>query len=396
MAFGHTHQYFVRGSRSMVYEEYVDKIHILKKHQGMFDLVSTELYVSTAINDNKIVELMYWPLAADIFTQYSPTQILLGPSIISQQGCHYVQALARLALRLAGASWALNAPEDYRNRAFGPATGGRIVERCDLDEWTHSRMSGIVRILESLHTIFVWIYLYRLTVTFYGIPAALGEIHWSLETSSLFDGIIGAAVQMFFAYRIRMISTSWPVTLVSWAGSLLQLVFSVVITVVSPSVSVAEFTIKYGWVVQALLIVNLVVDIINTSALTFYLNRGRTGFKGNDLIIEKLTTWTIETGALTASLDWDLAFLRKIVFQLVFGDIEPLAPSFVKVYPPTFRQILAYEPGMPAVPLAFMSASSRLNQTLIWSWARLARGTVTKSAATFECKMGAFRYYRGI
>jgi hypothetical protein len=85
---------------------------------------------------------------------------------------------------------------------------------------------------------------------------------------------------MFFAYRIRMISTSWPVTLVSWAGSLLQLVFSVVITVVSPSVSVAEFTIKYGWVVQALLIVNLVVDIINTSALTFYLNRGRTGFKG--------------------------------------------------------------------------------------------------------------------
>jgi hypothetical protein len=92
MAFGHTHQYFVRGSRSMVYEEYVDKIHILKKHQGMFDLVSTELYVSTAINDNKIIELMYWPLAADIFTQYSPTQILLSPSIISQQGCHYFQA----------------------------------------------------------------------------------------------------------------------------------------------------------------------------------------------------------------------------------------------------------------------------------------------------------------
>ncbi|KAJ7241619.1 hypothetical protein C8J57DRAFT_1477715 [Mycena rebaudengoi] len=152
MAFGHTHQYFVRGSRSMVYEEYVDKIHILKKHQGMFDLVSTELYVSTAINDNKIIELMYWPLAADIFTQYSPTQILLGPSIISQQGCHYVQALARLALRLAGASWALNAPEDYRNRTFGPATGGRIVESCDLDEWTHSRMSGIVRLEEKRKT----------------------------------------------------------------------------------------------------------------------------------------------------------------------------------------------------------------------------------------------------
>jgi hypothetical protein len=54
MAFGHARQYFVCGSRSMVHEEYVDKIHILKKHQSKFDLVSTELYVLTAINDNKI------------------------------------------------------------------------------------------------------------------------------------------------------------------------------------------------------------------------------------------------------------------------------------------------------------------------------------------------------
>ncbi|KAJ7229490.1 hypothetical protein C8J57DRAFT_1251904 [Mycena rebaudengoi] len=39
MAFGHACQYFICGSRP---EEYMDKIHILKKSQGKFDLVSTE------------------------------------------------------------------------------------------------------------------------------------------------------------------------------------------------------------------------------------------------------------------------------------------------------------------------------------------------------------------
>lgn len=85
---------------------------------------------------------------------------------------------------------------------------------------------------------------------------------------------------MFFAYRIQTFSKSWPVTLVSWLGSLLQLACTIGVTVLSGEVSVAEFGVRYGWIVESLLIINLIVDIINTSALSYYLNRGRTGFKG--------------------------------------------------------------------------------------------------------------------
>ncbi|KAJ7146032.1 hypothetical protein C8R44DRAFT_863849 [Mycena epipterygia] len=170
-----------------------------------------------------------------------------------------------------------------------------------------------VWILESLHTIFAWIYIYRLTVTFYGVPAALGEAHWTLDTSSLFDGIIGACVQMFFAYRIRMFANSWPVTLVSWLGSLLQLSCTLGVTILSGEVSVAEFGVRYGWIVESLLIINLIVDIINTSALSYYLNRGRTGFKGTDQVLEKLVIWTIETGLITAVA----AAVQLILFKVM-------------------------------------------------------------------------------
>ncbi|KAJ7134455.1 hypothetical protein C8R44DRAFT_770513 [Mycena epipterygia] len=196
----------------------------------------------------------------------------------------------------------------------------------------------VVWILESLHTIFAWIYLYRLTVTFYGIPAALNEAHWSLDTSSLFDGIIGAIVQMFFAYRIRMFSDSWPVTLVAWLGSLLQLACTIGVTILSGQVSVAEFGARYGWIVEALLIINFIVDTINTSALTYYLQRGRTGFKATDLVVEKLVMWTIETGLITAVA----AAVQLILFKALPTSALWIGISlfYAKLYSNSFLAIL--------------------------------------------------------
>jgi len=195
-----------------------------------------------------------------------------------------------------------------------------------------------VWILESLHTIFAWIYIYRLTVTFYGIPAALGEAHWTLDTSSLFDGIIGACVQMFFAYRIRMFANSWPITLVSWLGSLLQLSCTLGVTILSGEVSVAEFGVRYGWIVESLLIINLIVDIINTSALSYFLNRGRTGFKGTDQVLEKLVVWTIETGLITAIA----AAVQLILFKVMPTSALWIGISlfYAKLYSNSFLAIL--------------------------------------------------------
>ncbi|KAJ7132477.1 hypothetical protein C8R44DRAFT_774091 [Mycena epipterygia] len=179
------------------------------------------------------------------------------------------------------------------------------------DPWWTKTLVYLVYIMESLHTIFSWMYIYRLTVTFYGVPAELGVVQWTLSASSLFDGLIGAIVQMFFAYRIQQFSKMWAITLVSWLGS---------------------FAIKFGWMITASLSINLIVDIINTAALSFYLQRGRTGFKQSDQILVKLVMWTVETGLVTAVA----AAVQLILVPLWIG----ISLFYAKLYSNSFLAIL--------------------------------------------------------
>ncbi|KAJ7112918.1 hypothetical protein C8R44DRAFT_233885 [Mycena epipterygia] len=86
------------------------------------------------------------------------------------------------------------------------------------------------------------------------------------------------------------------VTLISWLGSLLQLAANVGVTIISGEFSLAEFGARFNWIVEATLIINLAVDVINTAGLSYYLNRERTGVEQTDAILVKLVVWTVETG----------------------------------------------------------------------------------------------------
>ncbi|KAJ7112915.1 hypothetical protein C8R44DRAFT_233603 [Mycena epipterygia] len=206
------------------------------------------------------------------------------------------------------------------------------------DPWWTKALVYIVWILESLHTIFAWAYIYRLTVTFYGVPAALAADEWTLSASSLFDGIIGAIVQMFFAYRVRMFSNSWAITSVVWVGSLFQLACTLSITILTPRFSIAEFALRFGWLFEAALATNLIVDVINTGALSYYLSRGRTGFKSTDRVLEKLVTWTVETGLITAiAAALQLAFLKALPNTALWIGISLF---YAKLYSNSFLAIL--------------------------------------------------------
>lgn len=50
--------------------------------------------------------------------------------------------------------------------------------------------------MELLWTIAIWIYTYRIVVTFYGDLTALTAPHWTLSVSSASNGVIGALVQV--------------------------------------------------------------------------------------------------------------------------------------------------------------------------------------------------------
>ncbi|KAF7968444.1 hypothetical protein HWV62_30567 [Athelia sp. TMB] len=140
----------------------------------------------------------------------------------------------------------------------------------------------------------------KVTVSYYGVPAAIGAGDWTLNLSGFFDGLSGALVQSFFAHRIYVLSRRWYITFLSWALSLIACTATLAITILSFKLSIAEFAIKYIWLVKASLALLLVVDVLNTTALCYYLRSERTGYSNTDSIMNKLFLWTLETGMITS------------------------------------------------------------------------------------------------
>ena len=52
------------------------------------------------------------------------------------------------------------------------------------------------RTLETVHTCFSSMFLYLITVTYYGDPIALQFTHWTINSSAIFVGLIGTIVQV--------------------------------------------------------------------------------------------------------------------------------------------------------------------------------------------------------
>jgi len=179
------------------------------------------------------------------------------------------------------------------------------------DPWWLRTLVVLVWLLEALHTIFAWIYLYRLTVTFYGRPAVLGEAHWTLNISAAFDGIIGGIVQAYFAWRVHVLSRGWIITGVSWIGSLCQMSMTLAIAGLASQFSVPEFNEKFEWLVTTSLVFNLFVDVVNTTGLCVYLKMERSGFSRTDRMLDTLFIWSIQTGLFTV-----IGAVLMLVFSL--------------------------------------------------------------------------------
>ncbi|KZP08111.1 hypothetical protein FIBSPDRAFT_761919 [Athelia psychrophila] len=168
--------------------------------------------------------------------------------------------------------------------------------------YSHNTMNDPLRIrilvpflwvIETFQTICTVYYIYSLTVTNFGNVASISAASWSLSISSLFDGLVGALVQTYFAHRIHVLSTTWTITIVSWIGSFLALIGSAAVLVLGLTNEIPEFEARYVWVSTTTLVLLVSVDLINMVALCTYLKISRTGHKRTDHIINKLFLWTI-------------------------------------------------------------------------------------------------------
>jgi hypothetical protein len=98
------------------------------------------------------------------------------------------------------------------------------------------------------------------------------------------------ATQSFFAWRIHIISGRWIVSLVSWTGCIGRVAITLAICILSAQeAQLPSYQAKYPWTIVTSLGLAMVIDILNTSSLCYYLHKLRSGVKGQVLTGRYLT-----------------------------------------------------------------------------------------------------------
>ncbi|KAJ6456632.1 hypothetical protein C8R47DRAFT_1165222 [Mycena vitilis] len=190
---------------------------------------------------------------------------------------------------------------------------------------------AVIWFLELGHSICVWHGLYTMTVTFYGQPAHLANPPHSLPMSILFTALILAPVQTFFAYRIKLLSGRWPITILCSVLTTMRFAFSIVLIEVfwtSPGFAVLHEP-KGHWVYMMVVALGPTVDIIIAVSLCYLLwkiRREGSQFTQTRRLLDTLILWTVETTTVTsvAGIMQLLLFLvRKDLAWMVFYLIQP-------------------------------------------------------------------------
>ncbi|KAJ7916161.1 hypothetical protein B0H13DRAFT_2323650 [Mycena leptocephala] len=163
---------------------------------------------------------------------------------------------------------------------------------------------AFVWLCEVAHVICIGHALYTYTISDYTHPERLAlAAPKSLSTSILFSGIIAASVQGFFSFRIYTLSKKLYITLIIWTMSFLRLLGAVVAFVVAlRMITLARFEAQWGWLLMVTWSVSTANDLAITVTLVVLLRRQRPStYKRTTALVDKLITWTIETGLLTSA-----------------------------------------------------------------------------------------------
>ncbi|KIK56245.1 hypothetical protein GYMLUDRAFT_230338 [Collybiopsis luxurians FD-317 M1] len=136
----------------------------------------------------------------------------------------------------------------------------------------------------------------------FGNLTAVTSSHTEWFNTPILSGIVSCTVQLFYAYRISVLSGTkiWSIIIAATAitqgtAAIVQGVQDHLITDFA-QLQKEAFASDVVWAVGS-----AVCDIMIACVMSYYLSRKDTGFKQTRVLVHKLVRLTIETGALTAT-----------------------------------------------------------------------------------------------
>ncbi|KAJ3874556.1 hypothetical protein F5051DRAFT_455207 [Lentinula edodes] len=188
------------------------------------------------------------------------------------------------------------------------------------DGWILRGLVAGVLVFDFVHQVLITHTGYAYLITFWQQPAKLRIVIWSLLAEVLFNGLTGFCVQCFLTYRIWKLSGTkvWLTVVVislvfaefgeKLIAGLSRISYLLSLACVIAFAVIAFLRVKtfeqlsaelkgLSVTVNALAVVG---DLFIAGILTLLLQRSKTGFRKSDTMINKLTIFAVNTGALTS------------------------------------------------------------------------------------------------
>ncbi|KAI0787227.1 hypothetical protein BC629DRAFT_498007 [Irpex lacteus] len=112
--------------------------------------------------------------------------------------------------------------------------------------------------------------------------------------------IIAAMVQMFFAWRVKVLTGKWIIFAAIATCSFCQLCGGIGVAVAIHFIPAFADFLKFKAAVIIWLAFSAAADVLIAVSLVWYLRQHRTGFSGSDDAIDRIIRLTVQTGLITA------------------------------------------------------------------------------------------------
>ncbi|KZV68628.1 hypothetical protein PENSPDRAFT_687083 [Peniophora sp. CONT] len=176
--------------------------------------------------------------------------------------------------------------------------------------------------MDILNSIFGMVYMYDVLINHNGDVNAMSKSTWTFITDPISTAVIAGVVQMFFGWRVKVLTGSTIAAVVIWFFSTVQFLAGIgtgIAGVIVPEfLKFRQFTpITVIWLTGS-----AICDVLITLMLVQYLRKQKTGHTYSDYIVDRIIRLTVQTGMITslvAIINVILYLATPKAYDLVFN-----------------------------------------------------------------------------
>ncbi|EKM59054.1 uncharacterized protein PHACADRAFT_249233 [Phanerochaete carnosa HHB-10118-sp] len=160
---------------------------------------------------------------------------------------------------------------------------------------------GVLLLADTLNSAFNMAWIYNVLVNHFGDMEALTEANWLFASEEAMAGIIAVMVQLFFAWRLKVLTKNrFVVAVVVCSSSVAGLCAIGTAIGITMKPHFSDFHVLNAVAIPWLVACTM-SDVLIALALSLYLRKHKTGFAHTDTVVNKIVRSTVQNGLLTAS-----------------------------------------------------------------------------------------------